>query len=443
MAVDGRTPAFQELAAPFLGRLKEERESAGKGADELAAACGIAPEWYGHIEAGRVLPTLAEFERLRAALGDIPAERLYGMSLLNAIGALGRGQVDFAKFYGDLQQTAHLLASRDEVRWMERDVAPDRSVDVFVNMSCGTQDVPHLLMNTYSVLEALGISFVAAAGRVTCCGTYYRNAGNPEGGYRMHDASVARRLKWGARTTVHWCTSCEQTFTDGTRRAELREPNAPRMRDVQLLTYLDEVLREREGRIPWKAPVAARVLIGRVDIGPTIRIASDRAAELLARIPGAEVVGFLDLGDPQRQSMPKTPEDVRARREELAEQVRSRGANTISFSHFSTQRILNHFASDAVAIRNPISILAEALGCEHPDRHQAAIRLGDVDAVVDQLRPIWSSWDMSEDDARRIATRLVDPVYAEGPTQHACGGGGRCGEQLIDVDVLAGTVRRH
>lgn len=443
MALEARTPAFQELAAPFLGRLKEEREAVGKSARDLAAECGIAPEWYAHIEAGRVLPTLAEFERLCAALGDIPAERLYGMSLLNAIGALKRGKVDFAKFYGDLQQTAHLLASRDEVRWMERDVAPDRSVDVFVNMSCGTQDVPHVLMNTYSVLEALGISFVAAAGRVTCCGTYYRNSGNPEGGYRMHDASVARRKRWGARTTVHWCTSCEQTFTDGTRRAELREPQAPRMRDVQLNTYLDEVIRERGDRMPWKKRVDARVLVGRVDIGPTIRIASDRAAELLALVPGVEVVGFLDLGDPQRQSMAKTTEDVRAKREELAETVRSRGADTVSFSHFSTQRILNHYASDAVAIRHPVSIIAEALGCEHPDRHQAALRLGDPEAVVDQLRPVWSSWDMSEDEARRIARRIVDPIYAEAPSQHSCVGGGRCGEQLIDVNVLAGTVRRR
>jgi transcriptional regulator with XRE-family HTH domain len=443
MTVQTRTPAFQELAAPFLGRLREEREAVGKSANELAAESSIAPEWYAHIEAGRVLPTLAEFERLRAALEDIPGERLYEMSLLNAIGALNRGKVDFAQFYGELQQNAHLLASRDEVRWMERDAPPDRSVDVFVNMSCGTQDVPHVLMDTYSVLEALGISFAAAAGRVTCCGTYYRNAGNPEGGYRMHDAAVARRVKWGARTTVHWCTSCEQTFTDGTRRAELHAPEGPRMRDVQLLTYLDEVLREREGRIPWKAPVAARVLIGRVDIGPTIRIASDRAAELLARIPGVEVVGFLDLGDPQRLAMPKTSEGVRARREELAQQVRSLGADTISFSHFSTQRILNHFASDAVAVRNAVSILAEALGCGHPDRHQAAIRLGDVDQVVEQLRPVWSSWDMKEDDARRVASRLIDPMYADGPTSHSCGGGGRCNEQLIEVDVLAGTVRRR
>jgi hypothetical protein len=329
------------------------------------------------------------------------------------------------------------------MKWLERNVAPDRTVDVFVNMSCGTQDVPHLNLNTAAILETLGISFVAAAGRITCCGTYYRNTGNPDAGYRMRDAAVARRVAWGAKTTVHWCTSCEQTFTEGTRRAELLTPEAPRMRDVQLLTYLDEMLRERAGRIPWKKRVDARVLVNRVDIGPTIRIATDRAAELLARIPGVEVVGFMDLGDLQRQATPKTTDDVRAKRDEIAQLVRSRGADTISFSHFSTQRILNHFASDTVRVRHPVSILAEALGCEHPDRHQAAMRLGDPDQVVEQLRPVWSSWDMSEEDARRIATRLVDPIYAEAPSQHSCDGGGRCGEQLIDVNVLSGMVRRR
>src|SRR6266540_2919898 len=346
----------QGNAAPFRGRLQEEREAAGLTADAVATAAGIDPNWYAHIEAGRVLPTLEEFNRVLPAVGGPEGSRFYERRI----------------------EIEHMLVSKDEQTWMEREAAPDRAVDVFVNMSCGPQEIPHLMLNTVSVLRALGISFAAAAGPITCCGTYYRNTGQAQAGYRMHDASVARRAAWGATTTVHWCTGCEMTFTEGTKRRELSGGGTP-MRDVQLISYLDETLRAMGDKVPWQKPVETRVLVQRLDITRVTTVATDRVVDLLGQVPGVEVLGFVGkdgpewLCDPQRQKPPTTPEEVRVRRAELTELARSGGADTISFQHFSPARILAPYVSDEIAIRHPVSIIAEALGCEHPDRYQAAL----------------------------------------------------------------------
>jgi len=67
--------------------------------------------------------------------------------------------------------------------------------------------------------------------------------------------------------------------------------------------------------------------------------------------------------------------------------------------------------------------------------------VGDPEAILEQTRPMWSSWGMREERARTLAQAIFDPAYADGPSRCACGGEGGCQEQLISVDVLSGAVR--
>jgi transcriptional regulator with XRE-family HTH domain len=434
---------------PYPNRFAEERTAAGFATpSELATRAGIEPAWYAHIEAGEILPTLEQLDRLVAALGEIDRKKLYVFGLLNTIGGTQPPDhpPDYAKFYGARVEIEHMLVSRDEVRWLERDVAPDRAVDVFVNMSCGTQEVPHLLMNTMSVFETLGVSFAAAAGRITCCGTYYRGNRQTDAADRMHEASLGRAIAWGAKETVHWCTQCENAYGAVARRRELAGGDEPYLKNTQLLTFLDRRVREMGDTVPWRKRGAARVLVQGSEYSPVHAHAKQMAASLLAQIPGVEVVGFVDLPDATREMPgggPKTQDEVRAKREELAELARTRGADTISPQHHNGQKLWSRYSSATVAVRHPISILAEALGCEQPDRYQAALQLGAPDDVVAQLRPVWQSWGVSEEKAAALAREMFDPMYAAGPSKCACGGGGNCREALIDVDVLAGAVARR
>jgi hypothetical protein len=83
--------------------------------------------------------------------------------------------------------------------------------------------------------------------------------------------------------------------------------------------------------------------------------------------------------------------------------------------------------------------VAEALGCDHPDRVQAAYMLGDPDEVVEQTRPIWAAWGLSEDKARAIAHREYKPAAAAKVVGCACGSGS-CGRQVGPIQVLRGVA---
>jgi hypothetical protein len=172
--------------------------------------------------------------------------------------------------------------------------------------------------------------------------------------------------------------------------------------------------------------------------------------KIARKIPGVEFVGFMDRisidsfcdtepGVPRRPR-PRNREEVDAYRAELIEYARSWGADTVSPSHQTCQQMWSPFSSDEVKVRHITSLLAEALGCEAPDRHQAASRLGEATLVVEQTRPMWEAWGMTEAKALQIARDTFDPAYATGD-RCECGRslGERCGQhaqQLIPLENL-------
>jgi transcriptional regulator with XRE-family HTH domain len=440
-----------QASRPYPNHLAEERAKAGVEApDRLAELAGLDPSWYAHIESGEILPTLDELDRLRAALGGIAPQRLYDAWLANIGAEPPRTKPNYAKFWSDLEYAGHLLVSRDEATWLERNVAPDRAVDVFVNMSCGPQHTPHLLLDTVGVLRALGLNFAAGAGRLFCCGTYFRHYQDIQHAERMRAASVARSVAWGAALTAHMCTNCQNTFGMVERRERLLGEDVPG--NVQMYTLLERTLFDLGDRVPWQRAVTAKVLVLPIGGSPVHVEASETCARVLEMIPGVDVVGFVDdeiakvAGHGNAETIvnntPLARDEVERRRMVLAELFAARGADTMSATHHTGQQWWSRFSSERLTVRHPISLLADALSVASPDRYQAACRLGDPEAILEQTRPMWTSWGMSEERARTLSRAIFDPAYAAGPAPCACGGQGRCQEQLITVDVLSGMVRR-
>src|SRR5262249_3479430 len=171
---------------------------------------------------------------------------------------------------------------------------------------------------------------------------------------------------------------------------------------------------------------------------------------LLSLVPGVEVVGTYDgsledLSPCAGRSRPasrgpwkpdRTPEEVQARRAGLAEMAAAYRADTGACQHQGCHQLWGRYASDCLAVRHAISILAEGLGCAHPDRAQAAAQLGEAAAVVQQTQPIWQTWGMSEDEALRLARmHVAEGIFAADPNIVGCAAGDGCSnEHLISID---------
>ena len=440
------------VAGPiFANNLAAEREARGIAtAEELARRAGIEPSLYAEIEGGTVLPSQAEANRLAGLLG-VKRSQLYPIGLNGAVGGDAEGgtyevSLDQAAFYRDLRAPTRLLVSRDEMTWLERAAAPDGEYEVFVNLSCGTQMHPHLMLDAVAVLRTLGVHLAAGSGTDFCCGGYFRIHHGERSGVHVAEKSIGPALARGASTHVSWCTQCVNNFTGVSTRRVAEGGEATPLRLVQYLDFLAEQLEELGDEVPWVRSVDRTVVVhGHVGESPVTTKAVHDVTRVLRLVPGVEVVGLLErtfmddfcyTGD--QPGYPTTPEEMQARRHEIAAIARSYGADTVSPQHQDCSRIWAPFASVDLAVRNAVSVVAEALGCDHPDRVQAAYLLGDPGAVVEQTRSIWTSWGLTEDQAREIANREYKPVATAKVLGCSCGRGS-CGREVVDIDVLQGV----
>jgi hypothetical protein len=62
-----------------------------------------------------------------------------------------------------------------------------------------------------------------------------------------------------------------------------------------------------------------------------------------------------------------------------------------------------------LAVRNYISIVAEALGCARRDYFQEFKKLRNPDAIAALSRPVWETHGLSEERARELAARCFVP----------------------------------
>lgn len=335
-------------------------------------------------------------------------------------------KTDFAypAFYRTMIEREHMQVSRDETTWSERHPTPDRPVDVLLNFGCNVRQTPHLMREAVAVFETLGVDFAAVAGQQYCCGKPYSNNGLHDSARTVVEASVRRMASFRPTTAIQWCSACEMQFAD----VVVPEVGIE-FKSNGLAAFLIERLDDLGARVPWQGDATARVLVHghlgehRVrDAHPPI------AMELLRRIPGVEVVGYADaptlhLCDNAGPRLSKIGTDeYLAAQAALQAYLVEAGADTIVTLYHGCTRELGKFASDGLAIRHYISLLARALGVSKPDRFSTLWRLGDPAKVVEASRAQWESWDITEAEAYQLAHKYFVPTYGVSAPECPCNG---------------------
>jgi hypothetical protein len=206
--------------------------------------------------------------------------------------------------------------------------------------------------------------------------------------------------------------------------------------NVHISEFIENRLRELGDRVPWKRRPDKRVLIATCHAVTDVHRASHASVEQIMRlVPGVEVVGHISetsRGAPCTTEYPGGPgifaefdaeENAQVSREIESHAQHAGDANSVVTHAHWCQREWQKFATDQVGVDHFISVLAEALGCQHPDRYHEYWRLRDPDAVVELARPNWESWGLTEADARRVAHKHFEPHFSGFlNTDCACGG---------------------
>jgi Fe-S oxidoreductase len=340
---------------------------------------------------------------------------------------------DYQDFYGFMENIVQMMLSKEEINWIERRPTTEEKVPVFMNMSCGTQLAPHTGLETVNIFKALGVEFVAGTGRQYCCGKILRVHDKPGAGKRMSQASINRFREWGAMTAVHHCPSCQMIFDDHVKRTPDAAPAG--FTNKHFSTFLEERLLQLGDKVPWKRKVDARVLLesyGWDTISPVHAEVVNTAERILSLVPGVHYIGRLEMPSQGAACLTHagglttesklSPEEFAAMQDELRQQLQARGANVISPVDKFCQREWSKFAADDIPVRHYLSIVADALGCDEPDRFQLLWQLHDTKAILEATRPYWTSWGVDEKTATWLVARQFDSSHTGFEPICACGG---------------------
>jgi hypothetical protein len=351
---------------------------------------------------------------------------------------------DFPDFYRAMVERERMQVSREEMTWTEEGTRPDRPVDVLLNFGCAVRQTPHLQRDATAVLDVLGVDFAAVAGQKFCCGKPYSGNGLPDAARQVVSGSVKRMAGYRPGRAIQWCSACEMQFRD------LVVPEIGiGFQSDGLAAFLVERLDALGDAVPWRRETTIKALVhGHLGEHPVRDAHPPIAMRLLERIPGVELVGYaetpaLDLCDNHGLKMAALGSaEYRAARARLEGHLAESGADTLVTLYHGCTRELGKFASERFAVRHYISIVAAALGVDHPDRFSAYWRLADPAKVAAAARPNWESWGFTEDEALRMAHRYFVPSYAADVPECPCAGAcTRTGAGFLAPRLIAPTRR--
>jgi Fe-S oxidoreductase len=346
-------------------------------------------------------------------------------------------------FYGAMAESKSLLIQRQDLQWTETFEEPDRPVDALLAFGCAVQHTPHLMVEATRVFEVLGIDHAAVTGRQFCCGRPFQRMGKDQAAAdKISSRSYERFVAHQPTTMVNWCGACQLQYME-----VISQQADPAFEVVHVTKYLARLLREMGDTVPWQKELDTRVVLHtHGEFQPQQDIDTRSMLEILDMIPGVEFVGPVEppsAGAPCSLTGPtavsilnslSTPE-YRAAQAELEAQLDAAGADTLVTPYHKCQMEWSKFSSRRMAVREWMSLLAEALGVGVEDRFTTYWHIGHPPTIVEMARPEWESWGLTEDEALDAARQHFVPQYAVDVHHCDCGGTG-CGAAAVD-DAIA------
>ncbi len=360
--------------------------------------------------------------------------------------------------YRNLEECYRMQVRRDEIAWEMTPKKRTQDAEVVLNLSCGVQATPHLMLTQVALFEALGIDFVATAGTQFCCGRPFGAAGDAVLGDRVCWHSVGRLATWHSTINVQQCGSCLIQFQHNVAQMREQTGSAP-FEVVHITDFVLRRLREMGDSVPWADPNPARTRrfllhAEGAEVHATKLEARNAVIETLDLMPGVEFAGMVtapSVGSPcTSNSRPElgdayghtklsdiSTEEYRSVQAELLEQARAVGAEGILTHHHKCHREWSKFSSPELPVIHYQSLLLETLGIMIEDRFRRFWQLG-PEQILQESRSYWESWDISEAKARELVTKYFVPEYASSVQFCSCDREGSCfASQLRRTDIDA------
>jgi Fe-S oxidoreductase len=307
---------------------------------------------------------------------------------------------DFNQHVSQIRDFEQLLVPAGKTPWVGNYTKPAHVVDVVLYLGCNILRTAHLAYELIGVFQALGINFEAVAGPQFCCGIVNHRAGDIEGATHLSQTTERRFASYGPKEVVIWCPTCQLRFE------EVMQKKISRFSIIHATAFLAE----RSAQFSFSRTVPARVAIHAHVGKPQREMDTNATIRVLQAVPSVEVVGTISSPDLNYHCSPASlaelgPERFLSIRADLVHKAKELGADTLVTTYHSCHREWCAVGGATLAVRNYISIVAEALGCSRRDYFQEFKKLNNPDAIAALSRPVWETHGLGEAQAKEVAAK--------------------------------------
>jgi Fe-S oxidoreductase len=309
---------------------------------------------------------------------------------------------DYKGYFGEIALIGDLLDRRAERRW--RPDAPPREAehhDIVLYLGCNVMRTSHMIQTVMAIFDRLRLDYVAVGGPTYCCGIVHHRNGHGQAADGMSHHTVELFQRYSPREVVAWCPSCIHFFDD-VQRLPLPFP----------FRHAAEFLVERLPQLDLVPQPPRRVALHGHGVGEARRREAAAGRQLLAAVPGLEVVGIEPDERFGRSCAPALQQELgmdawtRLCHAEI-DRALAAGAETLAGIYHGCQRMLGGFeAVRPITIEHYLTVFGRALGIEFEDTYKKYRLWADPDRILADSTPCQEANGVDPGEARQLVVRL-------------------------------------
>jgi Fe-S oxidoreductase len=296
--------------------------------------------------------------------------------------------------------------------------APNERPDFVFYTGCNVLKTPHIALLALDIMDALGVTYQVMGGPTHCCGVMRLRAGDTETYGRVAEATIDKLAQSKSGRVLSWCPSCYVQI------AEISMPEIEKMRGARPFEMSPFILFLRE-QLERLRPMLRNTVDMRVALHrhPGLTGSMDAAAEILAAVPGIELV---ELGLPAAGLMSNylsTVPDYKRQlyRKELDAAAAAQVDALVTVYHPDHRELCAHEGEYSFRVLNLLELVAASMGLHRNDEYKRLKLLQDVDAIAEDCADLAREHNLDPATLRQvIAAMLADqpvPIGKSLPAQ--------------------------
>lgn len=276
----------------------------------------------------------------------------------------------------------YLHIKPSQIRWLTRTSLQPEHKDIVVFLGCSIRVMPDKILALLDILSMIGMDFIALGGGDLCCGGKYLRSGELAKADRAARGLLLTLSAFKPKKVAFWCGTCLYEVTKV----------FPAFAQIGFQSvHISRLIADEIHRLRFRKSIEAKVVVH--DPCNLSRKGGDLESvrKIIGAIPGVTLMEMahnkensLCCGDSVKYSYPDIAMTLRER---VLSEVEDTGAQILAtVCHGCHRSFCREQQNYHFEIKNYITLVADAAGSTHEDKHKQYLQMANIDEIIDEAR---------------------------------------------------------